>query len=74
MWVGLQVPYYATSSEQLARNVQSLLVRLGIVTGVITKTFNYRYQGETHQRAGFTVHLMGETIRARKPKITSYRM
>ena len=57
---GQQVPFYATSSEQLARDVQSLLVRLGIVSRLHTKTFNYRYRGETEKRTGFTVHLIGE--------------
>ena len=57
---GQQVPFYATTSEQLARDVQSLLVRLGIVSRIHTKTFNYRYRGETQERPGFTVHLIGE--------------
>ena len=50
------VPYYATSSEQLARDVQTLLLRLGIVSGVHSKTFNYRGA----ERAGYTVHLLGD--------------
>ena len=57
---GQQVPYYATSSEQLARDVQTLLVRLGIVSRIHTKNFRYRYRGETQDPVGFTVHLIGE--------------
>ncbi len=50
------VPYYATSSEALARDVQTLLLRLGIIAGLHAKSFKYR--GGT--RPGFTVHLLGE--------------
>ncbi|TMF06063.1 MAG: DNA polymerase III subunit alpha [Chloroflexi bacterium] len=51
-----RVPFYATSSSQLARDVQTLLLRLGIVSGVHDKAFKYR--GGT--RTGWTVHLVGE--------------
>jgi DNA polymerase-3 subunit alpha len=50
------VPYYATSSAGLARDVQTLLLRLGIVSGVHFKVFKYR-GGE---RPGYTVHLLGD--------------
>ncbi|MBI2897052.1 MAG: DNA polymerase III subunit alpha [Deltaproteobacteria bacterium] len=49
-------PFYATSSERLARDVQLLLLRLGIPSGVHSKSFKYRGA----ERAGFTVHLVGE--------------
>lgn len=49
-------PFYATSSEGMAQDVQALLLRLGINSGVHRKTFKYR-GGE---RSGFTVHLVGE--------------
>jgi len=49
-------PFYATSSERLAYDVQALLLRLRIVAGVHRKLFNYRGQ----QRQGFTVHLVGD--------------
>ncbi len=55
-----QMPYYATSSERLARDVQTLLVRLGIVSGVRAKVMRYRYQGERRERPGYTVHLVGD--------------
>jgi DNA polymerase-3 subunit alpha len=51
----LAVPYYATSSEQLARDVQTLLLRLGIVSGVHAKMFKYRGT----LVPGYTVHLLG---------------
>ena len=54
-----QTPYYATSSHGLARDVQLLLLRLGIVSGIHTKWF--RYRGSV--RPGFTVHLVGEGCR-----------
>ncbi len=49
-------PYYATSSRQLAVDVQTLLLRLGIISGIHFKTFKYR--GGT--RDGYTVHLLGD--------------
>jgi DNA polymerase-3 subunit alpha len=55
------VPFYATSSERLARDVQHLLNRLGILSGVHSKSFKYR-GGE---RPGYTVHLFGDGSRER---------
>jgi DNA polymerase-3 subunit alpha len=52
----LAVPYYATSSRRLAVDVQTLLLRLGILSGIHEKVFKYR--GGT--RTGYTVHLFGE--------------
>jgi DNA polymerase-3 subunit alpha len=49
-------PFYATSSEGLAIDVQTLLLRLGIPSGVHAKQFKYR----GGVRAGYTVHLVGE--------------
>lgn len=54
-------PYYATSSSRLAQDVQTLLLRLGIVSGTHEKQFKYR-GGE---RAGYTVHLVGTGSRER---------
>jgi DNA polymerase-3 subunit alpha len=48
-------PFYATSSIELARDVQLLLLRLGVVSGVHHKTFKYR--GGT--RPGWTVYVVG---------------
>ncbi|MFO0927963.1 MAG: DNA polymerase III subunit alpha [Gemmataceae bacterium] len=50
------VPFYATSSPLLAKDVATLLLRLGILSGVHTKSFKYR-DGE---RTGYTVHLLGD--------------
>ncbi len=49
-------PYYATSSEGLARDVQHLLLRLGIPSRIGEKRF--RYRGTV--RPGWTVHLIGD--------------
>jgi DNA polymerase-3 subunit alpha len=54
--VGRHAPYYATSSRDLATDVQSLLLRVGILSTVHSKRF--RYRGTT--RPGFTVHLVGD--------------
>ena len=51
-----RIPFYATSSERLARDVQSLLLRLGIVSGAHRK--GLRCRGGT--RPGFTVTLAGD--------------
>jgi DNA polymerase-3 subunit alpha len=50
------VPYYVTSSRQLASDVQLLLLRLGIISGIHRKQFKYR----GGLRTGYTVHLVGE--------------
>jgi DNA polymerase-3 subunit alpha len=54
-------PYYASSSSRLARDVQTLLLRLGIVARLSEKRFKYR-GGE---RVGYTVQLLGDDSRAR---------
>jgi len=50
------VPCYATSSPGLARDVQDLLLRLGIVARIQSKRFKYRGSS----RAGYAVFLIGE--------------
>ena len=52
----LKVPYYATSSHELAWGVQLLLSRLGIISGIHKKLFRYR----GGHRTGYCVHLVGE--------------
>ncbi len=49
-------PFYATSSPRLARGVQTLLLRLGIVSRIHARHFTYRGQ----RRVGYTVVLVGE--------------
>ncbi len=49
-------PFYATSSPALARDVQTLLLRVGVVSGIHMKRFRYR----GGLRTGYTVHLVGE--------------
>jgi DNA polymerase-3 subunit alpha len=46
--------YYATSSERLARQIQHLLLRLGIVSRLRTTTFPYK-----KGRIGYQVHVRG---------------
>ncbi|MBX3443194.1 MAG: DNA polymerase III subunit alpha [Planctomyces sp.] len=55
-----QTPFYATSSECLAADVQDLLLRLGIVSRVHAKQFRYRHRGHEQFRQGYTVHLLGD--------------
>ena len=53
---GQDRPFYATSSRQLAVDVQDLLLRLGILSGLHTKAFKYRGQ----LKPGYTVQLLGD--------------
>ncbi|HVR85813.1 MAG TPA: DNA polymerase III subunit alpha, partial [Planctomycetota bacterium] len=50
------VPCYATSSQSLAVDVQHLLLRLGIVSGI----HEHPPSSRGGSRAGFTVHVAGE--------------
>lgn len=54
--------HYATSSKQLAQDLQHLLLRLGLQSRVHSKTFKYRGSA----RPGYAVHLLGgeEAVRA----------
>ncbi len=47
------IPFYATSSRQLASDLQDLLLRLGIISRVSVKSFKYR----SGTKQGFTVHV-----------------
>lgn len=46
--------YYATASERLARQLQHLLLRLGIMSSFRIQQFNYK-----DGRIGYQVHIMG---------------
>ncbi len=60
-----QMPFYATSSSQLAADVQTLLLRLGIVARLRRVAFKYRYKGDLSRRPGYTVHLVSaDSVRA----------
>ena len=51
---GNTTPYAATSSHKLARQLQHLLLRFGVVSRVSEKTFAYK-----EGRTGYTVHVLG---------------
>ena len=51
----LRVPFYATSSGGLAKDVQRLLLRFGITSRIHVKQFRYRGS----YKPGYTVHLLG---------------
>ena len=57
--VGNTTPYAATSSRGLAEDVQHILLRLGIVSKLTEKHFNYVRGDDTAGRTGYTVHLLG---------------
>ncbi|MBI1846111.1 MAG: DNA polymerase III subunit alpha [Candidatus Rokubacteria bacterium] len=52
---GTRSVYYATSSERLARDVQRLLLKLGVASTIHTKRFAYR----GGRRTGYTVNVLG---------------
>ncbi len=54
-------PFYATSSQRLAKDVQLLLLRLGLPSKIASKTFAYRGQ----KKGGFTVSLIGAQTKRR---------
>ena len=51
---GNTTPYAATSSQTLARQLQHLLLRFGVVSRLAAKTFAYK-----EGRTGYTVHVLG---------------
>ncbi|NQT07057.1 MAG: DNA polymerase III subunit alpha [Candidatus Omnitrophica bacterium] len=54
---GINVPYYATSSKKMAAELQSLLLRLGIISTATRKMFKYMYKGKKQVKHGYTIHL-----------------
>ncbi len=58
-----QQSYYATSSKQLATDVQYLLQRLGIVSRITRKVFRRPNEDTATEFIGFTVHLVGHESR-----------
>jgi DNA polymerase-3 subunit alpha len=51
-------PYYATSSRELADGVQTLLLRLGMVSRIESKQFKYK----DSLRPGFAIWLIGASV------------
>lgn len=52
-------PFYATASPEMARDVHELLLRIGVVSRIHTKSFKYTYKGITKFVPGYTVHIIG---------------
>jgi intein/homing endonuclease len=52
-------PYYASSSEKLAKQMQDLLLRLGIISVLHKKQFKYRGV----YKKGFTANIVGSSIK-----------
>lgn len=55
------VPFYATSSYKLCRQLQDLLLRLGIVSRLTAKTFNYKYKNMVEVKSGYALYLYGHS-------------
>ena len=53
------LPFYATSSKQLAFQLQDLLARFGILSKIYKKEFKYRYKGKTTIKRGYVLMLQG---------------
>lgn len=55
------IPYYATSSSRMAKQLQYLLLRFGIVSRIAEKSFKYR----GHCKLGYAVYLTGDNSTSR---------
>ncbi|MBM3245038.1 MAG: DNA polymerase III subunit alpha, partial [Candidatus Omnitrophica bacterium] len=53
------IPFYATSSLKLCRQLQDLLLRFGIASRLATKTFNYRHRNKKQLKTGYALYLFG---------------
>jgi DNA polymerase-3 subunit alpha len=53
------IPFYASSSHRLAKQLQDLLLRFGIVSRLTKKTFNYIYKGVRSEKIGYALYLYG---------------
>ncbi|MBI4707578.1 MAG: DNA polymerase III subunit alpha [Candidatus Omnitrophica bacterium] len=53
------VPFYASSSLELSRQLQNLLLKSGITSRLMDKTFNYKYKGVLKKKTGFALYLFG---------------
>ncbi|MBU1906485.1 MAG: DNA polymerase III subunit alpha [Candidatus Omnitrophica bacterium] len=53
------IPFYATSSYKLSRQLQELLLRYGIVTCLKKKLFRYRYKDIYKERQGYALYVFG---------------
>ena len=53
------IPFYATSSEKMAKDTQDLLLRFGIMSKITQKIFKYTHKAEEKQKNGYTVYLFG---------------
>ncbi|MFH1338795.1 MAG: DNA polymerase III subunit alpha [Candidatus Omnitrophota bacterium] len=54
------IPFYATSSKTFAYQLQTLLLRFGIIGRVAKKMFRYRYKEKESLKEGFVVYLQGD--------------
>ena len=52
--------YYATSSEQLMKDIRFLCLRLGIVTSFNKRNFKYIYKGVVSNKIGYVINILGK--------------
>ncbi len=53
------IPFYSSSSYSLSQQVQELLLRFGIVSRLVKKTFKYKYQKNESLKTGYALYLYG---------------
>ncbi|NQT28694.1 MAG: hypothetical protein HQ570_03765, partial [Candidatus Omnitrophica bacterium] len=58
---GNSLPFYATSSKQLAFQLQDLLIRFGILSKIYKKEFKYKYKGKSSIKRGYVLMLQGRS-------------
>jgi DNA polymerase-3 subunit alpha len=53
------IPFYATSSHKLCRQLQDILLKLGIASRLVKKEFNYEHKNTKDTRVGYALYLYG---------------
>ncbi|MFH0839481.1 MAG: DNA polymerase III subunit alpha [Candidatus Omnitrophota bacterium] len=51
------IPFYATSSEKMAKDIQDLLLKLEIMSVIKKKKFRYEYKGRKKDKYGYAIYL-----------------
>jgi len=53
------IPFYATSSYKLCQQIQWLLLRSGIASRLVRKSFKYKYKNSQELKEGYALYLFG---------------
>ncbi|MDP2906231.1 MAG: DNA polymerase III subunit alpha [Candidatus Omnitrophota bacterium] len=53
------IPFYASSSARLAKQLQDLLLRFGVASRLVKKVFRYEYKNRVEPKTGYALYLYG---------------